>query len=148
MITLFRKNEEFNPAESGIAFSLAVLVPYVVLLLVGTVFFACGGSAESDVYTYLVSVAAQLSYLTIILFVARQKGGLRAFRAGKFHFKYILVGLLLCYLQKEYGLISLPGNYIINQYPVEVRFTDVIITFTGIAIIGYLIAILPVSRKE
>lgn len=97
MITLFRKNEEFNPAESGIAFSLAVLVPYVVLLLVGTVFFACGGSAESDVYTYLVSVAAQLSYLTIILFVARQKGGLRAFRAGKFHFKYILVGLLLCY---------------------------------------------------
>ena len=60
----------------------------------------------------------------------------------------IIIGLLLCYLQKEYGLISLPGNYIINQYPVEVRFTDVIITFTGIAIIGYLIAILPVSRKE
>ena len=60
----------------------------------------------------------------------------------------IAAGLLLCYLQKELGIISLPGNYIINQYPVEVHFSDVLITFFGIAVVGYLIAVLPVRRSK
>lgn len=60
----------------------------------------------------------------------------------------IAAGLLLCYLQKEFGIISLPGNYIISQYPVEVHVSDVLITFAGIAVVGYLIAILPVRRSR
>ena len=60
----------------------------------------------------------------------------------------IAAGLLLCYLQKELGIISLPGNYIINQYPVEVHLSDVLITFFGIAVVGYLIAVLPVRRSK
>ncbi|PWM70164.1 MAG: hypothetical protein DBX59_11530 [Bacillota bacterium] len=97
MLKLFRKNEEFNPAESGMTFSLAVLLPSAIMLIVGTVFFACGGTAESDAYVYITSVAAQLSYLALVLFVGRQKGGIKPFRAGKFHVKYLAAGVLLCY---------------------------------------------------
>lgn len=60
----------------------------------------------------------------------------------------IALGLLLSFLQKQFGLISLPGNYIIEKYPVEVHFGDVLITFVGIAIIGYLISLLPAGKKN
>lgn len=57
----------------------------------------------------------------------------------------IILGLVLCVLQKSTGIISLPGNYIVSSYPVEIQLTDVIITFGGVALIGYIIALLPVK---
>lgn len=56
----------------------------------------------------------------------------------------MLIGLALCYIQKYTGVISMPGNYIVSSYPVVVEFTDIFITFCGVALIGYIIAILPV----
>ena len=57
----------------------------------------------------------------------------------------IVIGLILCIIQQTTGLISLPGNYIVNAYPVEIHLADIIITFGGVALIGYLIALLPVK---
>ncbi len=59
----------------------------------------------------------------------------------------IAVGLLLCLLQQQFGLISMPGNYIISAYPVNIHISDIFITFFGVAIIGYLIALLPSKVK-
>ncbi|MBR7157691.1 MAG: ABC transporter permease [Bacteroidales bacterium] len=55
----------------------------------------------------------------------------------------IVIGVALCIIQQQTGLISLPGNYIVSAYPVEIHVMDIIITFAGVAIIGYIIAILP-----
>ncbi len=59
----------------------------------------------------------------------------------------IAIGLILCFIQQQFGLISMPGNYIISAYPVNIHFTDVLITFFGVALIGYLIALLPSRVK-
>lgn len=57
-------------------------------------------------------------------------------------------GLLLCVIQKVTGIISLPGNYIVSAYPVDIHLLDVLITFTGVALIGYIIAIIPVRLMK
>lgn len=59
-------------------------------------------------------------------------------------FAGILAGLLLCYIQKLTGIISMPGNYIVSSYPVVINYFDVLIIFSGVAIIGYIIANLPI----
>jgi len=54
-----------------------------------------------------------------------------------------LIALLLCFAQQAFGIIPMPGNFIIDSYPVIVKTSDVIITVCGIAIIGFFAARLP-----
>lgn len=53
----------------------------------------------------------------------------------------VVIGLLLCLGQQRYGWLRLsgdPANMIINAYPVEVQWTDVLITFALVAAVGLL----------
>lgn len=57
------------------------------------------------------------------------------------------IGLALCLLQQELGLLKLgqtAGEFIIDAYPVEVRFTDVLAVFLTVTAIGFLAAWYPV----
>ncbi len=54
-----------------------------------------------------------------------------------------ILGLIICYIQIKFGVVTMPGNFIIDSYPVIVKFSDVLLTISGVAIIGYLAAKLP-----
>ncbi|MBR3711711.1 MAG: ABC transporter permease [Bacteroidales bacterium] len=59
----------------------------------------------------------------------------------------IVLGLLVCWLQLQFQLLTFPeGSYIIDAYPVEVRFWDVIATAVIVTAIGFLAALIP-TRK-
>lgn len=58
---------------------------------------------------------------------------------------YIL-GLVLYWLQKDYGLISVPDGFMITAYPIEMRWTDFIIVTITVLLIGYIAALLPSIR--
>lgn len=63
----------------------------------------------------------------------------------------ILAGLLLCFLQQQFGLVSLGDgtqNFIINAYPVSVHYTDVLLVFLTVLAIGWLAVWWPVSRHH
>ena len=52
----------------------------------------------------------------------------------------ILVGLLLCWLQQVYGLVSLgrsSGSFIVDAYPVSVHPEDIIIIFITVLAVGF-----------
>ncbi len=56
-------------------------------------------------------------------------------------------GLLLCWLQTTFGLISLgnaEGNFIVNTYPVSVEWTDILLVFATVIIVGFSIVWYPV----
>lgn len=60
----------------------------------------------------------------------------------------IIIGVILCYLQENYGIISLGGNsdaYIVDAYPVVLQWTDVFYTIISVFIIGALASIYPLS---
>lgn len=52
----------------------------------------------------------------------------------------VTVGLAVCFIQQHFGIVKMPGNFIIDAYPVEVRLSDVLITIGAVGLIGYLTA--------
>ena len=53
------------------------------------------------------------------------------------------LALFFCFLQQTFGIIPMPGNFIVKSYPVIVKLSDVLLTVCGIALIGLLAARLP-----
>jgi len=59
------------------------------------------------------------------------------------------LGLLLCWLQQQYGFVSLgnsSGTFIVNAYPVSVHYTDVTLIFVTVLIVGWLAVWYPVRK--
>ncbi len=58
----------------------------------------------------------------------------------------IITGLIICLLQIKFGIVSLPGNFITNTFPMEIRFTDILAVLVGVTLGGYLIAQLAAKK--
>lgn len=59
----------------------------------------------------------------------------------------ILFGLLLCWLQQQYGFVRLgntDGSFVVNAYPVSVHYSDVVIIFATVVAVGWLSVWYPV----
>jgi lipoprotein-releasing system permease protein len=59
----------------------------------------------------------------------------------------ISVGLLLCWLQQQYGLVRLgssEGSFIVDAYPVSVHPWDIVIIFVTVLMVGFLAVWYPV----
>lgn len=56
----------------------------------------------------------------------------------------LIVGISFSLLQQWLGFIKMPGQFIVQAYPVILSWSDVILTIIGVASIGYLIALIPV----
>lgn len=59
----------------------------------------------------------------------------------------ILIGLLLCWLQQQYGLVKLGGSdasFIVNAYPISVHYLDVFLVFLTVVAVGWLAVWYPV----
>ena len=57
------------------------------------------------------------------------------------------IGLLLCGLQQQFGLVSLGGSagtYIVDAYPVSVHYIDVLFIFLTVIAVGWLSSWYPV----
>ena len=59
----------------------------------------------------------------------------------------IVLGLLLCLLQQQFGLISLNsgnGTFVVDAYPVSVHATDILLIFATVLAVGFLSVWYPV----
>ena len=65
----------------------------------------------------------------------------------------ILLGLLLCWLQQEFGLVGMGGStgmFVINAYPVSVHYSDILVIFLTVIAVSWVAVWYPVryfSRK-
>ena len=57
----------------------------------------------------------------------------------------LVLGIALTLIQQKFGVIPMPGNYLVSSYPVQLKWSDVLVTSLSVAVIGYLIALIPVS---
>ena len=63
----------------------------------------------------------------------------------------LVLGISFALIQQYTGLIKMPGNFVVQAYPVILSWKDILATAAGVAAVGYLIALLPVAsfyRKE
>lgn len=59
------------------------------------------------------------------------------------------IGLLLCFLQQQYGLVRLgdsDATFIVNAYPISVHYTDILLIFLTVVAIGWISVWYPVRR--
>lgn len=56
----------------------------------------------------------------------------------------LVTGIGFSLLQQHFGIIKMPGNFIVQAYPVILSVRDVIITAVSVAAVGWIIARLPV----
>lgn len=94
---------------------------------------------RDDVVTLRNLGASDRQITRIFLFEGRMISFFGAF-AG------IVLGLLLCWLQQTYGLISLgdSGAFVVDAYPVSVHATDVVLVFVTVLVVGFLSVWYPV----
>lgn len=61
----------------------------------------------------------------------------------------VVLGLVLCLVQQEFGIISLgsgdtTGAFVVDAYPVSVHFSDVVLVLATVLVIGFLSVLYPV----
>jgi len=57
-----------------------------------------------------------------------------------------IFGTILYWLQKKYGLITVPDGFMIDAYPIEIRWMDFIVVTCTVLLIGYMASLLPSFR--
>lgn len=60
----------------------------------------------------------------------------------------MVAGIVLALLQQHFGLVKMPGNFLVNAYPVVLKFTDIVLTVLGVAAIGLTISLLSTRRRQ
>ena len=60
----------------------------------------------------------------------------------------IVLGVFLAWIQQRFGIVKMPGNFIVSAYPVVLKWGDVLLTAIGVSIIGLLVAIAPVLHRN
>ena len=63
----------------------------------------------------------------------------------------LVLGVGFAAIQQAFGIIKMPGHFVVQAYPIILSWSDILMTIVGVATIGYLIALLPValhSRKS
>lgn len=88
---------------------------------------------KNDVVTLRNMGASDKQIVRIFLFEGRMISAIGAILG-------ILVGLLLCWLQQVYGIVSLgrsSGSFIVDAYPVSVHPEDIIIIFITVLAVGF-----------
>ena len=60
----------------------------------------------------------------------------------------VVLGVGLALLQQHFGLVKMPGNFVVDAYPVVLKLTDVLLSALGVALIGLLVALAPASKSK
>ena len=60
----------------------------------------------------------------------------------------LVIGILFSLLQQHFGFIKMPGHFLVQAYPVILSLKDILVTAAGVALVGYLIALLPAISAD
>ena len=59
----------------------------------------------------------------------------------------VLFGLIICIIQREFNILKISGNFIIDYYPIDVQLFDLINIIGLVFLIGFFISFLVSRRK-
>ena len=60
----------------------------------------------------------------------------------------LVIGIGFALIQQHFGIIKMPGHFVVQAYPIILSVTDILFTALGVATIGYLIALIPSRFRE
>ena len=57
----------------------------------------------------------------------------------------LIFGIGFSLAQQHWGFIKMPGSFIVQAYPIILSWSDILLTIVGVAVIGYITALIPVA---
>lgn len=127
--------------------SIYLILIFVIIIIAFNIFGSLSMliiEKRSDIMTFR-SMGAKDRLLKQIFILEGWMISLLGLAAG------LAAGVAFALLQQHYGFIKMPGNFMIQAYPVIISWQDILVTAAAVALIGYIIALLPVAsfyRKE
>lgn len=138
----FRQNESLYKMMRYEKASVYLILIFVIIIIAFNIFGSLTMliiEKKGDIFT-LSSLGAEPSLIRKIFILEGWLISLSGLAVGA------LIGILFVLLQSHLGFIRLPSSFMDAAYPVILRWQDVTLTILAVALIGYLIALLPTSK--
>ncbi len=143
----FRQNESLYKMMKYEKAAIYMILVFVIIIIAFNIFGSLSMliiEKRPDIET-LRSLGAQDGLIRRIFVLEGWMISLVGLAAG------LVLGIGFALLQQHFGFIKMPGSFIVQAYPVILSWTDIILTALSVAVVGYLIALLPVAsfyKKE
>jgi len=140
----YRQNEAVYKMMRYEKAAIFLILVFVVIIIAFNIFSSLSMliiEKKEDIGT-LRSLGAQDSLIRRIFVLEGWLISLAGMGAG------LVIGLVAVFLQKQYGMIKMPGSFLIDAYPVILKPADIILSVAAVAMIGYFIALIPVRKKN
>jgi ABC-type lipoprotein release transport system permease subunit len=142
----FQQNESLYKMMKYEKAAIYMILLFVIIIIAFNIFGSLSMliiEKKSDIET-LRSLGAQDSLIRRIFVLEGWLISLIGMGAG------LVVGIAFALMQQHFGFIKMPGHFTVQAYPIIISFSDILLTIAGVAVIGYIIAMLPtasLSRK-
>ena len=143
----FQQNESLYKMMKYEKAAIYMILIFVIIIIAFNIFGSLSMliiEKRPDIST-LRSLGAQEGLIKRIFVLEGWMISLTGLAAG------LIAGIGFTLLQQHLGIIEMPGHFLVQAYPVILSWEDIILTIAGVALIGYLIALLPVAsfyKKE
>ena len=124
----------------GALYLLNLLVAVIIMGAAGTLHIFINGASVIGVVILVLSILLLALISTTLSCLLGWLVSLLGMAIG------LVLGVLLVWAQQRWGLVPMPGHFIVTAYPVVLQASDIIWTVVGVAGVGFLMAFLP-SRK-
>lgn len=143
----FQQNESLYKMMKYEKLSIYMILIFIIIIIAFNIFGSLSMliiEKRGDIMTFR-SMGAQDTLLKRIFVLEGWMISLLGMVCG------LVIGIAFALIQQHFGLIKMPGNFVVQAYPVILSWKDILATAAGVTVIGYLIALLPVAsfyRKE
>ncbi|MBP3661790.1 MAG: FtsX-like permease family protein [Bacteroidales bacterium] len=143
----FQQNESLYKMMKYEKAAIFMILIFVIIIIAFNIFGSLTMliiEKEEDIRT-LRSMGAQESLIRKIFVLEGWFISLAGLAGG------LVIGVGFAAIQQAFGIIKMPGHFVVQAYPIILSWSDILLTAVGVAAIGYLIALLPValhSRKS
>ena len=126
-------------AERGAIYLILFFITAIISINIFSCLSMMIAEKREDIETFL-GLGATKEFVKSIFLLHGTLISLLGCLAGTF------IGTVLALAQQIFGFITIPGNYVLSAFPVEIRFTDILLTFIGVSFIGFLISWIPCKK--
>ncbi len=143
----FQQNESLYKMMKYEKAAIYMILVFVIIIIAFNIFGSLSMliiEKRPDIET-LRSLGAQDKLIKNIFVLEGWMISLTGLAAG------LILGIGFALLQQHFGFIKMPGGFMLQAYPVLLSWTDILITAVSVAVVGYIIALLPVAsfyKKE
>ena len=139
----FQQNESLYKMMKYEKAAIYMILIFVIIIIAFNIFGSLSMliiEKKQDIET-LRYLGAQESLIRRIFILEGWMISLAGLGAG------LVLGVGFSLLQQHFGFIKMPGHFVVQAYPIIVSWSDILLTSAGVAVVGYLIALLPVMTK-